>query len=1578
MSESVSASIDKLAATHITFPQGHKIFNQEFADNWNTKSQELCAQFKELEGTDQRQSWLKDVFREIFELIYDQNTKGSPTMPQISRLLEDIVSSGTQDIKDSELLSMVGKVFVSVSQEYSDEDDNVVLALARITKSLHKEMFKFSRLSTKLMNQGQTVLLKHLLKKSKYELKKFNLLMECSTGYIQLVTLLWAAYYDPDRMNKVPYFIQEFQQLAGKYSLDPMRCLDVILDVSSEFITEGYEFMIRFLKISDYWPKTSPANNFDYQSLNQGGNAIASHLISLHLNQEDVGKDTAYLDMVCILIREGFVSFLPIWDNIKPNDETLSAFFENFDNELEAESMKGVTNPLAMADALTAADDNDGDEKMEDVNTDGKDSSAKAEEKKALEQKQEALEKENIKNSVLNGSKLEFLKRLLVHGVLMPAFYIFKTHPQCVYINDMLPRLIGRLFENMLDPLYQSLVFSGSQNLQSASLITTLDNGLLSKKTRLVSERKSHNPFPLLEMRTRFVFYYAEWCKDLGELHTVEELFTKSNEFFTILGPSLGKVPQLISKLCRIGVADIETAAADKKEETINKWIDYVRKFIFPAIPVLEVNPVITSEIYQLMKFFPFKRRYFLYNELITRTSQDLLLPKVGFNKAERSAKSILKSLSMDTIETESRKLANLVSTNPLATLVPVIKQIENYDKVSELVVITTKYFNSFACDVLQFIILLRLTHNRPAIQTDGVNQNTWVQRLSVYISGLAKDCPKMDITNILVFIVKTLHEGNMVAVSILRELITTVGGIRDLNEVNTTRLIMLNSGEPLKYEARKLIFDTRDDNRELALKLVNQLAKQKTISELILLLYNLNREANTQTLHYKILSTRCDEMNTLLWSFIELVKYCFTLEEFGDNVLPLEVLTNDFHLSTSWVFHIWRNYIDQKFREADPSSDVMLQNAVFEGVDYSYITKELFLTFWKLSLYDVQFDKALYDKKKAGLEEELSKSSSTKKKNEYSKQIKDILVSCISHQKTFNNTKRLISEQSQSWAKDLSNERIMSFFQYCIVPRVLFSPPDALFSSHFLLKSFDLKDLMKILGVFMSSRILSALLFCCTRSEAGNMGIFFSQLLGSLEEMRVSEDQEFLYQRELYECNSLLTEQIVELLFNRNYMSIRNGIEFMKHVSHVFPIIDTQILVACKALERILESEEREDIKLPSNALFGHLKARLKNSCKPEEFCEMTEDEKREKGKYVSELEEINHYESLLANEKKEIELRKQLEFNKKQRAEAEKAKELEEAKKAEKEAEKKEDARDKFKGIPSGPSGGKQAARPQSSTWPFGKVIRFMDEVCFHLGRNNLNRAADCISDPTENQTLKRLSKESMPIRDLRTGVFEVFERFFRSLVYNPNNADFARKLDEIKAAVKYVSNDTPRARGDMYSEATPTEPAKKPSRYNNEPPSGPSNDRDTKTDSHEGTPSGWNRPYDSRNRQALPPGPQRMDNKRSNTTPRPMNFPDRPSQPRSETPRNGNKVYSARDQGSSGNNNNNRMRPKHEAPPASDERLTKRYRADDGRNKMRSPQNDSRSKYNNNNNGKRGNTQGLPQGPKGSGEYVSRYQR
>lgn len=1657
MSDTLSATLDNLSKSHVGVISSRQILTEEFLEDWPSNSQELCAQFKELESNSEREKWLKESFTELFDVLYSSVLPASLSMPQISKFIEDIVSGGSNGVSEYELSSVVGKMFISVSNQFPEGDDNKLIALARITNCLHKELFKFSRISTKLLNGEQAVFLRHLLKKSKYELKKFNLLAECSTGYSQLIILLFTAYYDPDNMQRIPYYIKQLCHVIGKYSLDSMRCLELILTISCDFITNHHKFLIELLKCSDYWPKNHPADNIDWKKLNYGGNMVASNVIAFHLSNSYADDDINYMDMVCILVKNEFVSALSIWENISPNNEALERFIQKFENDLEQESMKGIANPLAMAAALTAGDEDDG-------NGDGKvgkglenladKEASKVEDERKCEESA-AKEAEKLRCDVLNKGKLKFLQRLLIHGCMIPAFYILKIYPKLVYIDESIPKLIARAFSHIISPLYESIIFSPSADFKSGLLITRLENGLLSHKTRLLEVIKTHDPFLPFELRTRFEFYYPEWSANLSPVESVEELFEKSHEYLSILGPCVAKSFCLITKLCRIGVTDIV-----KTPSAVDKWIDYVRKFIFPAIPVLGINPVIATDIYELMKLFPFEKRYFMYNEMITKLNQDVLPIKVGFNKAEREAKSILKALSIDTISVESRRLAKLVSTNPLAALIPTVKQIENYDKVSELVVITTRYFNDFAYDVLQNVLLLRLTHGRAAVQLDGVNQTMWVQRLSIFIAGLAKNCRNMDITNIIIYIVKTLHSGNIIAVSILRELIATVGGIKDLNEVSVKRLLMLNSGKPLRQVARRLMFDSRDDNFELASNLINHFAKQDAVSEVILLLYSLNLKANTQDGHYKILSTRCDEMNTLLWSFIELVKHCFDSKSFVENVLPLNILTNQYHVSTPWVFHIWRDYIDERNSDEDELANEMLERATFEGVNFTCISKDFFITFWKLSLFDIQFDKSLYDERKRGLEEELSTIQSTRRKNDLSNQIKDILVSCIFHQKTFHRTKQTLEEKSITWTQDLSSERITSVLQYCIVPRILFSPPDAIYTSSFMLLTFDTGYLMKIFGLFVRSNILSTLLFCCTSSEAGNMGLFFTQLLGNLEDMRQNGQLSLSYHRELHELHTIITQQLVDTLCNNNYMSIRNGIEFMKHVSNVFPVVDAHIELVCHTLAENLIDEGREDIKLPSNALLGHLKARLKNAMKLEEFCELTSEEREGAAKLQEELSEIRQYENQLANEKKQVELRMQLELNKKQREKAERTKDKHEEGKVAMESKPVS-----FTAIPTGPSAYKSSAPLQVPSWPFGKVARLMDDVCNHLKNNNLNRALDCIKDQPGRQNIRNLMRRRIPIRDFRKSLFEILELFFCSLVRYPNNEEFVRKLEALKASVEHVMYDAAKKRADMYSDSTNiVEPSKKLSRYNGqsaarvekiqtshskaveakssvrrEEPAGISknstadekrsirsdttpisnstyaeksgNDSATKTKKIEpkvleislakekeqkvndnrtldnekrtsytnrrnrNAPSDRSNEFETRNK-----GPKdSKDIKRVSpipSAPRALVFPDRPSQSRSESrnARNSPSSYQSRVQGG-------KELKRHAQPEANEERSTKRYRVDDNRSNFKSVENRSvrdvrkdsdRSRF-----GDRKN-QELPQGPKGSGEYSSRYQR
>ncbi|CAI1679434.1 hypothetical protein SEUBUCD646_0N01820 [Saccharomyces eubayanus] len=1577
------------------------ILTEETITNWPERSKALCSDFIALESNDEKEHWLKILFIELFDFI-NQGDEGSPLrLSDIALFIEELVNG---DRKGSQA-SLVGKMLIAVSSSVPNIKDTNTISLCKLIPSLHEELFKFSWISSKLLNKEQTTLLRHLLKKSKYEVKKYNLLVENSVGYAQLVALLLLAYYDPDNSLKVHAYLEEMYHIMGKYSLDSIRSLDVILSVSCQFITEEYQFFIEFLQKSDFWPSNHVADNSNYSTLNVGGNMIAANIISFNLSQykEQVDKENhqKYMDMCCILINTGFINFYSIWDNVKPDMESLQKYTEDLETELEAESTKGIENPLAMAAALSTEDENNEDTAL--VKDDDKDKD------KASETSNEADLKDKQKNDTLSFGKINLLERLLIHSCITPVVHILKEHPKILYVNESISKYFGRIFEYLLDPLYTSKTSRDeSNNMASALMVTRIDNGILAHKPRLIHKYKTHDPFESFELNTKYVFYYSEWNSALVPFASIDDLFEKSHTFLSIIGPYLANTPTLLSKISRIGVADIQkNQGTEFLQSTVDKWVDFVRKFIFPAIPLLQDNPIATSEVYELMKLFPFDKRCFIYNEMMTKLSQDNLPIKVSFNKTEREAKSILKALSIDTIAKESRRFAKLISTNPLASLVPAVKQIENYDKVSELVVYTTKYFNEFAYDVLQYVLLLRLTYSRPAVQFDGVNQAMWVQRLSIFIAGLAKNCPNMDISNIITYILKTLHNGNIIAVSILKELIITVGGIRDLNEVNVKQLLMLNSGKPLKQYARHLIYDFRDDNSDIASKLTSFFTDQNAISEIILLLYSLNLKANTQDSHYKILSTRCDEMNTLLWSFIELIKHCLKAEAFEENVLPFVELTNRFHLSTPWVFHIWRDYLDNQINENENFSiEQLVEGAEFDDVDLTKISKDLFTTFWRLSLYDIHFDKSLYDERKNTLSGKNTDQMSNRKKHSVQNQIKDVLVTGISHQRAYKKTAELVSEKSNIWNKDCEDNQIKVFIQNCVVPRVLFSPSDALFSSYFIFMAFNAENLMSILNTFISSNILKTLLFCCTSSEAGNLGLFFTDVLKKLEEMRINGDLDEQASRKLYEWHSIITEQIIDLLSEKNYMSIRNGIEFMKHVTSVFPILKTHIQLVYTTLEENLVNEEREDIKLPSSALIGHLKARLKKALELDEFCSLTEEEAAQKKIYEAELEEIKCYETAYQNEQKQLALRKQLELNKSQRLQNDSSKsatsnstEL--------------GINDKWSYSHNEPA---IPTKPSSSQWSYSKVTRHLDDINHYLATNHLQKAISLVENDSETWNLKKLSKQNMPIFDFRNLTLEIFERYFRSLIQNPQNPDFAEKIEALKRHIKNISREPYTGVANSRSETFGPEYTKRSSRYggstgakdtyNNANYKTSSSDRSGLKNSKPSTSYPHKRSelptrpskgkvYNDRSRPARQAGPDRgesfdqqrdtrsrEDYKKTNSQRPQLRFPEKPSQ------------------GSNDNNKNTSYQQtpsyKREMPSENDEKPNKRFKKDDG-NRSKFQRQDYRStrdsgsnfsannsssnrrpnetqRYNTN---RKSNTQALPQGPKG-GNNVSRYQR
>ncbi|SMN18382.1 similar to Saccharomyces cerevisiae YNL139C THO2 Subunit of the THO complex [Maudiozyma saulgeensis] len=1349
----------------------------------------LIDDLKRIEDDSDREQWLRTFFIELFQILFAATSTLTLSIKTIALFINDLTKI-LPTRSHLSMSSMVGKSFIAAMScvpEAATHEDMLIELVTKTTR-IHSEVFKFSWLSSKLTNRAQTQLLRHLLKKSKYEITKFNLLAESSVGFSELVMLYLTAYNDENKMQKVKWYIQEANFICGKYALDSARCLDIFLSVSSTYIVNHYKFLIEYLNQSSLIS-------------HNGLDITLSQIVCFNLDKCDKDSVATYADMCAIMIKAKLLDGQLLYHNIQPTIDALQKMISDEEDMLERESMKGIDNPLAMAAALTTDEDDDfGDRRNRKP---GK--PANNEDNTDTVTKDTGIV-EDMERSSSIPRKIVLLKSLLSHGCVEDAFLIVNRYPKCVLLDNEIPTLVTRIFEYIIRDIYSSTVLQPSKELAAPQKLMTENEQSLSTKPRLITENLSHNVDTTLSLNSKNIFYFQEWCDGIEQISNIDELFEKSHLLFSLIGFEIAKSGSLLCQICRIAIHDIEKYSVDDTSK-LDEWVNYFRKFIFPAVPLLGINPTASNQIYCVMKLFPFEKRYIMYNEMITKLSQDILPLRMASNKAERDLRSILKALSIDTISKEARKLSNLVSSNPLATLIPVVKQIENYDKVSDLVVHSTRYYNDFAYDVLQYVLLLRLTQSRSALQEDGINESMWAQRLSIFIAGLSSECPEMDISNIIVFVIKKLHEGNAIATSILKQLLSKVAGIRDLNEVNNNSIIMLNSGEPLRQEARKLIFDFRDSHKERSSKLVSLFQKEHSITEIIILLYNLKLKTNITTDHYKILSTRSDDLNTLLWSFIELIKFCLSDENFASNVSSFESLHDIHHISVSWICHIWRDVYDKKGQINNTDLEGLLTNVNISHTEFHKIERSLFVKFWRFSLYDIYMDESLYYSEIEKMERKLTAQDLSTRKKKSLQQKKESLLSSLEVQKErIKNIHEYLHPLYGKWTENSDKDSLMSFLQYCIIPRAIFSPSDAIFTTHFIFYGFEVEYILKLLSSFMESNILNTLLFSATISEAGNLGIFFETFLLTLEEKRKANILSAIQKRDLYDCHTSMMDQIVDLLQEKNYMSIRNGIEFMKHVSNVFPVIDEQVGLLISALEYNLTSEEREDIKLPTNALIGHLKARLRKEQLPlNKFCELNEEEMKLKEEQDSEKAEIDNYLRALENEKKEANIRRKLETNKKKREAG-----IDSSNPDNQDINTENDLDDIYREET-------RDSRPREVNWPLGKVFRSMSETIYHLKMNNIKDVINTIKDEKLSSTITRCMESAMPEDEFRDTVYNTIKDFYKSLIRYENNPDFVDRLTEVREACNLLSQKQPETIADMYAEDSErTTPSA--SRYNN----------------------------------------------------------------------------------------------------------------------------------------------------------------
>ncbi|SGZ54094.1 CIC11C00000004489 [Sungouiella intermedia] len=1130
-----------------------------------------------------------------------------------------------------------------------------------------------------------------------YTQKKFNLIHEEFEGFSKLVNEFYFIMKNPHNELEIDYAVNVVELMIGHYQLDPTRVLDVLLDIFSNSIVGNHRFMISFLKSSRWWPSTTADCISGMDSLSVGGSDLASKLLALKLVKypNDREFSETFKIMLSILIKEGFVSFGSLYKYLTRPGYSMEELEKKYKAELELQVFRASASALALAAPLV-------DDEVEN----GTSTSASTSEKsKAAPVTLDSMLKNNL--------EYQLLKAFLGNGLYWPAIYILSIHPFLAYVEDEVQELMTRLLGAILDPFYKQISpfsaseFAAFQQEKQIAFSRPLNKVGLEEpaSSRLYCFKPTARAFS----NKKLTYCYTEWDSEIPVVKNTDNLISISQQFLKFLGVYIASNLEVFQKICEIVVFALKS---DHSNDNKQKWFNYYRNYLLPAVCAIDDNPIPIHKAYEILKFFDVEDRYNLYGELYQVLSKNNPHVKIYCGKAEKATKDMLKRLSKENVKQIMRKLAKISFANPLPCFLTILQQIESYDNLNSLVVETASFFNEYGWDNLTLAILMRLTASgRSNIQADGLNERQWIQSLASFIGKICLRYPEhVDLSTLLLYLLKSFHSNEIAGLIVLKEVLSSMGGIQAITNLTPLQINMINCGSSMEKIVYSTIGDERYEKGKSGSTLCQNLYSIDAVNEFLVLLCRANRNiiSGDDFSHLKVLANKNDEIDAVSHLLCTLVSF-FGDKNSSSHLLPLGSLVGKYKVPIPWAFELWREYLDQNQLS-------QVEGSLLESLPgfFTELTSNLFATFWKLKLYDLNYSSSLYDSE---LEKLQAKVASLKENISFSRRDKDVtkevierlksdllrtekLIKDIPGQKTVHieHEKRIIEEVSgvsKSWIKRESSPlATRKLVEACVLPRAVHSSFDALFSARFLFFLRELRtpnySVIGALSIIFSKRLLFGTLFTCTPTEAENLGLFVSEILKVLNSWTdedtfkkqvevsplVDDNLETInfssFRSYVYNFHGSILEDISEALHVTEYMSRRNAITFLKNLLGIYPTVEDHCEAVIELITNISQREKRDDLKLSSSALIGHVKSRSSTWVHVWDFIDLPEKEKAEHIARREKIDQLRHKAAEAAKQaalKRQEEERRMQQEERRQQEEAERKKEQERIAKLEKE---------------------------------------------------------------------------------------------------------------------------------------------------------------------------------------------------------------------------------------------------------------------------------------------------------------------
>ncbi|KAF4973654.1 hypothetical protein FSARC_132 [Fusarium sarcochroum] len=651
------------------------------------------------------------------------------------------------------------------------------------------------------------------------------------------------------------------------------------------------------------------------------GNRTAAQLLGFKLRfyNSDARDESDVLPanllyLAALLIKIGFISLTDLYPHLSPVDEEMERVREKELKRVEEEeksSKGGPMNALLMAGVLPQGDDD---------NPNGSNLP-----RRELPKKSETDNKEAAAESADNKPKLPepleqkvaLLTQLLTIGAIPESLFILGRFP---WIPEVFPEVlerIHRILHHCVDKVFNDSrpIVVGETGCPT-KLVPDFDQSGLPKGSvrlnRLTTRKSLRWPFPDkvdTNESQNYRYYWDEWADNIPVCQTVDDIFALCGTLLNISGVNIGKDEALLTKLARIGAKSL---AEDKSEQNLTRWHDLLRRLLMPALSHTKANASAVNAIWELLRQYPMTTRYSMYAEWFEGQISRLPAMKVAFAKATSETRGTMKRVSLTNLSEMAKQLAKTSYSSPGIVFRVAFEQLESYPNLIDAFVECAKYFTELSYDVLVWSLMSSLGKSRSRTQAEhALTTSKWLQALSRFSGRVFRRYTVLNATPVLKYVNDQLIKGNSTDLIILKELITSMGGIVDSVDFTDHQIMSMAGGEYLRRHTLIRGQDKRFENIKSSKRLIQALTDSKLASRLLINLTQYRQAALFQVpedeAHIKFLSSIIDDSHRILIQYLDLLWSNMDTTSFDALVPSISELIHSYGLDVSLAFLIGR-----------------------------------------------------------------------------------------------------------------------------------------------------------------------------------------------------------------------------------------------------------------------------------------------------------------------------------------------------------------------------------------------------------------------------------------------------------------------------------------------------------------------------------------------------------------------------------------------------------------------------------------------------------------------------------------------